>query len=130
MANNFVHGKSGTCTVNGTSFAVTQFSFQMSNDLADITHSQANGYQVMLPGVTRASGNLTFVFDTLNQPTVSPINQTPGQSLTLVLSPDGTKNYSFTAYSGQLSFSSGPQAGAVQVTTSFQSSGTITVPSS
>lgn len=129
MANNFIHGKSGTVTIGGNLFAVTQFAFTMSNDLADITHSGANGYQVMLPGVTKASGTLTFVFDTLNQPTVSPINQTPGQSMTLVLSPDGTKNYSFTAYSGELSWSSGPQAGAVLCTTSFQSSGTITVPS-
>ena len=130
MANNFVHGKSGTVTIGGNLFAVTQFQFQMSNDLADITHSAANGYQVMLPGVTKASGSLTFVFDTLNQPTVAPINQTPGQALTLVLSPDGTKNYSFSAYSGALSWSSGPQAGAVFCTTSFESSGTITVPSS
>lgn len=130
MANNFIHGKSGTVTIGGNLFYVTQFSFTMTNDLADITHTGANGYGVVIPGVTRATGQLTFVYDTLNQPTVAPINQTPGQSMTLILSPDGTKQFSFTAYSGELSFSSGPAAGAVNVSTSFQSSGTITVPSS
>jgi len=130
MANNFVHGKSGTVTIGGNAFYVTQFQFTMTNDLTDVTHSGASGYGVVIPGVTRATGNLTFVFDTLNQPTVAPINQTPGQSMSLVLSPDGTKQYSFTAYSGELSFTSGPSAGAVQATTSFQSSGAITVPSS
>ena len=130
MANNYIHGKSGTVTIGGNLFNVTQFSFSMNCDLADITHTGANGYGVVLPGVIRATGQLTFIYDTLNQPTVSPINQTPGQSMTLILSPDGTKQFSFTAYSGELSFSSGPQAGAVSVNTSFQSSGTITVPAS
>lgn len=130
MANNYIHGKSGTCSVNGTLFNVEQFSFTMTSDLDDITHTGAGGYGVVLPGVIRANGQLSFVFDTLNQPTVSPLNQTPGQALTLVLSPDGTKQYSFGAFSGELQFSSGPKAGAVRVTTSFQSSGTITVPSS
>jgi hypothetical protein len=130
MANNYIHGVSGTVTLNGTLFNVKQFSFTMTNDLADITHSGAQGYQVMLPGVTRAAGQLTFTYDTLNQPTVSPLNQKPGQSLALVLSPDGTKQYSFSAYSGELGFRSGPQAGDVEVTTSFQSSGVITVPTS
>lgn len=128
MANNFIHGKSGTVTIGGNLFYVEQFSFEMSNGLADITHSGAAGCQVMLPGIMSATGRLTFVYDTLNQPTVSPLNQTPGQSMVLVLSPDGTKQFSFTAFSEGLSFSSGPKAGAVEVTTSFRSSGTITVP--
>jgi len=130
MANNYVHGKDGSVTINGTLFNVTQFSFTMTNDLADITHTGAAGWGVVIPGVTRATGQLTFVYDTLNQPTVSPINQTPGQSMTMVLKPEGTKAFSFTGFSGELSYSSGPSAGAVSVTTSFQSSGVVTVPAS
>jgi hypothetical protein len=55
---------------------------------------------------------------------------TPGQPMTLVLSPDGTKQYSFGAFSGQFAFASGPQAGDVECSTNFESSGAITVPSS
>ncbi len=130
MANTFVHGKDGTVTINGTLFALRQFQFTMNCDLEDITHTGGNGYQVMLPGIIGASGSLSFVYDTLNQPTVTPINQTPGQLMALVLKPEGTKPFTFNAYSGSLDWSSGPQAGAVKGTTSFQSTGSITVPSS
>lgn len=127
---NFISGIKGTVSLGGSLFNVKQFKFTMTTNLDDITHSGANGFQVMLPGVTKARGELTFTFDTANQPTVSPYNMTPGQLMALVLSPDGTKQYTFSGYSGEFSFQSGPQAGDVECTTTFESTGTITVPSS
>lgn len=128
----FIHGKLGTVSLNGTLFNALQFSFSESVDLEDITYSTAGGAtsQVMLPGYRKASGTISFVYDVANPPTVSPQNMIAGTLLTLVLYPEGTKAYSFQAYSGTFEWSSGPQAGAVKCTTTFQSTGTITEPTS
>jgi hypothetical protein len=127
---NFISGVKGTVTIGGNLFYVKQFKFRMFVALDDITHSGAAGYQVKLPGVLGAEGDLTFTFDTANQPTVSPYNMTPGTLMALNLSPDGTKPYTFSAYSGEFTFASGPKAGDVECTTHAESTGAITVPSS
>lgn len=126
----FVHGKDGTVTVGGNLFNVTKFTYKEQNHTADITHSGAAGYQVLLKGVTMASGTLTFVYDTANQPTVSPYDMTTGTTLSLILRPEGTKPYTFSAISQELSWDSGPAAGAVNCTVNYSSTGTITRPSS
>lgn len=127
---NFISGVKGTVQINGNLFYVKQFKFRMFIALDDITHSGAQGAQVKLPGVYGAEGDLTFTFDTANQPTVSPYNMTPGQLLQLVLEPDGSKAYSFSGYSGEFTFQSGPKAGDVECTTHVESTGLITVPTS
>lgn len=126
----FVHGKDGTVTIGGNLFYVTQFSYQETNATADVTHSGAAGFQVKIKGVTSASGTLTFVYDTANQPTVSPYDMSTGGTAALILKPEGTKPYSFTAIYEQLSWTSGPSAGAVSCTVNYSSTGTITRPSS
>lgn len=130
MANNFINGKAGTVTIGGTQFASEQYSFTHEVDLDDITYTQAGGAtaQVLLPGYERASGTITFVYDTLNVATIYSLRA--GQLITLALLPDGSKSYSFSAYSGSFTFSSGPKAGTVRCTTNFRSTGTITQASS
>ena len=115
-------------------FAVESFEFTETAPLEDITYSQAGGalYATKIPGYSSVSGTLTFVYDTNNQPVMNPYNLLPQQSspTALVLSPEGTKPYSFSAYFGTLRWSSGPKAGAVRCTSSFESTGTVTHPSS
>jgi hypothetical protein len=53
-----------------------------------------------------------------------------GALMALVLYPDGTKPFSFSAYLGTFTFSSGPQAGAVKCSCNFRSTGVITQPTS
>lgn len=133
MANNFVAGYKGTVTIGGTQFAALQFDLTITTPLDDITYTQAGGatWAVKIPGYSSAKGTISFVYDTLNQPVLSPQNMTPGTLMTLVLTPEGSKSYSFSAYSGEFSFSSGPQSGiGVKCTTSFESTGTVTLPSS
>lgn len=127
---NFVHGKDGSVSKGGNLFNVTQFSYAENNAAADVTHTGAQGYQVMIKGVTKASGTLTFVYDTNNQPTVSPYDFTTGNIDTLLLKPEGTKPFSFPAIFTDLNWTSGPSAGAVNCTVNYQSVGVISRPTS
>lgn len=130
MPTNFISGIKGTVSIGGTLFNVKQFKLRLHTTLDDITHSGAQGYQVKLPGVTGADGDLTFTYDIDNAPTFGTFNMLPGTLLALVLEPDGTKPYTLSAYSGEFSFSSGPKAGDVECTTHFESTGPFTVPTS
>lgn len=136
---NFIHGFKGTCTVGGSTFYVKQFQFSMKNTVADVTHSGATttynaapvSYRVKIAGITEVSGSLTFTFDSANQPTVTPYIMTPGATVALVLSPDGTKNYSFSAITTGYDFRSGAGVNSdVECSITFESTGVITVPSS
>lgn len=127
---NFKSTISGTVTINGNLFNVKSGSYNETNTLADITHSGAAGFGVVLPCVTRASGDIVFTFDAANLPTGATYNMIPGTAMALVVSPDGVNNFSFTAYSGEFQFSTGAGLDTdVEVTVSYQSSGTITRPS-
>lgn len=127
---NFKHSVSGTVTINGNLFYVKSGSYNETATLSDITHSGAFGAGVVLPGVYRASGDIVFTFDAANLPNGATYNMTPGTSMTLVISPDGVNNYSFTAFSGEFQFSTGAGLDTdVEVTVSYQSSGVITRPS-
>lgn len=130
MPNTFINGKVGTITIGGSQFAAEQYEFQHEVTLDDITYTQAGGAtaQVMLPGYEKASGTISFVYDTLNVAQIQSMRA--GQLMALSLQPDGTRPYSFNAYSGTFRWSSGPKAGTVRGTTSFQSTGTITQPTS
>lgn len=129
---NFIHGKLGTISLNSNLFNAEQFDFTESTTLDDITYTVSGGAtsKILLPGYNWAVGTITFVYDTNNQPTIAPYDMVPGQLLTLILYPDGTKPYSFSAYSGSFRFASGPKAGTVRCTTNFESTGAITHPSS
>lgn len=129
---NFINGKEGTVSINGSLFNAEQFEFEEETPLDDITYSQTGGanYKVLLPGYNSAKGTISFVYDTNNQPTIAPYDMVPGTLMALILYPDGTKPYAFSAYSGRFRFSSGPKAGTVRCTTSFESTGAITHPTS
>lgn len=133
MANNFIHGKLSTISIGGTFFAGLSFQYnEKLSDLTDITYTLSGGqtFQIMLPGYNGATGTLSFIYDTLNQPTLPPQNMIPGTLMTLVLSPDGTKLWSFQAYSGAFSMPGGPTSGPVKCSTDFSSTGVITRPTS
>lgn len=130
MPNTFIHGRLGTITIGGTLFASEQYDYTEEIQLEDITYTVSGGvtFQVLLPGYAKVSGTITFVYDTSNQPVLSPQNMIPGTLMALVLYPDGTKPYTFSAYAGTFRFPSGPKAGPVRCTTNFQSTGNVTRP--
>jgi len=133
VAYSFVHGKLGLVSIGGTNFATLQFSFrEFLSDLSDITYTVAGGatYGVKIPGYNMCSGTLTFIYDTLNQPVLSPQNMIPGTSMSLILYPDGTKPYTITAYSAEFNFASGPKSGPVNCTANFESTGSYSRPAS
>lgn len=128
----FVHGKLGTVSIAGTLFNSLQFEFVDEADLEDITYTTSGGAtaQILINGIERVSGSISFVYDTANQPVIAPQNMRAGTLMALILYPEGTKPYTFSAFSGSFRFASGPQAGAVKCSTNFRSTGAITVPTS
>ncbi len=129
----FVQGWKGTISINSNFFNALQYGFEEFGDLEDITYTKVGSvtYRVVLPGYPGARGNISFVYDTANQPTISPFDLRFGTLMSLVLYPEGTKPYTFNAWSGNFKFDSGPQAGvSVKCSTSFESTGDITFPTS
>lgn len=127
----FVHGRSGLVTINGSSFNAMTISLKETIEREDITYTQPGGatYAVKIPGYVTGSGAMHFIYDTANQPTISPFDLRPGKTpLSVVIYPDGTKPYSFTAVSMDLEFTTGPTAGAVKCDWTFETSGAITEP--
>jgi len=131
MANTFIHGRLSTVTIGGTQFAGLTITYEEDlSDLTDITFTQAAGatFGVFIPGYNFSTGDISFIFDASNPPYLSPQNMVPGTLMTLVCSPDGSRNFSFSAYSGKFRWAGGPRGGPVQCSTHYQSTGTITRP--
>ena len=135
MANAFTHAKLTTFQIGGNYYPCLTVGYTEGlSDLSDITYTQSGGgatWQILLPGYNKATLALTFVYDTLNQPILSPQNMSPGASAAFIFSPDGTKLFSLTAYSESLAIPGGPQVkGPVVASVTLQSSGVVTRPSS
>ena len=133
----FVHGKQGLVTFNGSSFAAMTINFKEHTSLEDITYTVSGSAtaQVMLPGYRKGTGSVNFIYDTANQPTISPFDLRPTATvpptpISAIFYPDGTKPWACSIYAEELGFTTGPHAGAVKATMSFQSTGPITEPSS
>jgi hypothetical protein len=134
IANSFINGKLGLISVGGANFATMQFDFtETLSDLTDITYTVSGGatFAYVLPGYNMCAGTLTFVYDTLNQPVLSTQSQIPGQSINLVLYPDGTKPWVIAAIAESMNWGSGPGVkGPVVVKTTWKSNGAYTRPTS
>lgn len=128
MANNFIHGKQTTFAIGSTVFDVLTVDFNHEVDAADITHTGAGGSQVMLAGVERSDCTITFVYDTLNKPTISPQQLKPGTVATLHQKPDGVDDFNASYLCTKFGWKGGPSAGALIVTVEAKSTGPITVP--
>lgn len=132
----FVQALKGTVSLNGSLFNALQFDITFTAQLEDITYTTSGGatFGVHLPGYVIASGTVNFVYDTSNQPVISPFALQPNSGTTpiaAIFTPDGTKPFSCNIFSESLNFSSGPQAGpASKCSLSFKSTGTITYPTS
>lgn len=130
---NFVQAYKGTVTIGGTQFAVLSVTYSEKAPLEDITYTKSGGatFGIQLPGYITASGTLSFVYDVANQPVLDPQNLKAGTLMVLVIYPEGTKPYSFSAYSSEFTFTTGPQAGvSVKCSCSWTSTDTITRPTS
>jgi hypothetical protein len=135
VANNFIHAKLSTVQISSQYFAALTLDYNEDlSDLSDITYTQVGGatWRILLPGYNMASGTLSFVYDTLNQPVLTPFNMSPGTLInTFSISPDGTKLYTMAIYSAGLAWTGGPQQkGPVMVRVPWQSTGTVTRPAS
>src|SRR5271156_2717570 len=122
MANLFIHGRLSTVQIGGTYFAGMTITYdEKLSDLTDITYTVSGGqtYGYCLPGYNYITGNIAFVWDSDNKPVSSP-NMVPGTLMALVLSPDGTELFTFSAYSSEFTWTGGPTAGPVKCMTSFQ----------
>jgi len=130
---NFVHGKLSTVSIGGTSFAATDFDVTGGlSDLTDITFTQTGGatFAVLLPGYRKAKGSVRWIYDTANQIIISPFSVVEGASITFIFTPDGTKQWSYTAFIEMITWGGGPKKGPVGGSFDWQSSGTYTYPSS
>ncbi len=131
MAYNFVHGKISTIQIGGTYFAAMSISYdEKLSDLTDITFTRTGGvaFGNFLPGYNFATGTISFVYDTLNQPVLSPQNMIPGTLMTIIISPDATKLFSFQAWSGEFQWSGGPKSGPIMCSTNYTTEAVITRP--
>src|SRR5690348_15409636 len=126
MPNSFIHGRSGKFLIGAQDFAVMEFDLDWSVTAEDITHTDANGYRVMLDGIESFTGTITFVYDTSNKPTVAPNQLKPRTQATVHLKPDGSDDFSAPILCTKFGFKSGPKAGAVIVTVTVESTGPIT----
>ena len=135
MANAFVHAKQTTIQIGGNYYPMLTVKYgEGLSDLSDITYTQpppGATWQILLSGYSKATISGTFVYDTLNQPVLTPQNLTAGSLVNLIFSPDGTKLFSLAAYSEGLDIPGGPQVkGPVIVTCNLQSNGVVTRPTS
>ncbi len=134
MANTFIHAKLTTFQIGGNYYPCLTVKYTEGlSDLSDITFTQSTGasWRVLLPGYNMATIALTFVYDTQNQPVISPQNMAPGATASIIFSPDGTKLYSMSAISESLDIPGGPQTkNAVIASVTLQSSGVVTRPTS
>ncbi len=134
MANAFTHAKLTTFQVAGNYYPCLTVKYTEGlSDLSDITYTQSGGatWRILLPGYNMATLALTFVYDTLNQPILSPQNMSPGATASFIFSPDGTKLFSLAAYSESLEIPGGPAVkGPVVASVTLQSSGVVTRPTS
>lgn len=128
MPNTFIHGYKGKFLIGSTDFAVTDFNLDWEVDADDVTHTGAGGSQVVLDGVERFEGTITFIYDASNKPTVAPQQLKPRTYAVVHLKPDGADDFSATVLCYKFSFKSGPKAGAVAVTVNVKSSSAITYP--
>lgn len=130
----FVHGLKGTVSINANLFNALTIDFSETTTLEDITYTQSGGatYAIKLPGYISGSGTINFVYDTANQPTIAPYDMRPSRAtpLALIVYPEGTKPFACNAWPSSLQFTTGPTAGAVKCSMAFESTGTITEPSS
>lgn len=130
MPNTFVSGTKGKFIIGTTDFSVTDFNLDWSVDDEDITHTGANGYQVVIDNVERFEGTINFIYDTSNKPTVAPQQMKPRTYATVHLKPDGSDDFTAPILCTKFSFKSGPKAGAVATTVMVKSTGAISYPNS
>ncbi len=133
MPNTFIHGKLSTIQIGGTYFAGLNISYDETlSDLTDITWTRSGGatFGNFLPGYNFATGTISFVYDSQNQPVLSPQNMIPGTLMVLIISPDGIKPYAMSAWSGKFSWAGGPKQGPTACSTNWTSEGVITRPGS
>lgn len=130
----FAQAWKGTISWGASLFNALQFDYTDTAPLEDITYTQASGatFAVKIPGYRSISGTLTFVYDTSNQPTIAPFDMVSRSSTAaIIMYPEGTKPFTFSAWVSNFRFSSGPQASvSVHCTADFESTGAVTVPSS
>jgi hypothetical protein len=129
---NFISGRLGTISINSNFFNAEQYDIEEATTLDDITYTQVGGatFKILLPQYNWVTGTITFVYDANNQPTIAPFDMRAGTLMALILYPEGTKPYSFNAYSGNFRWASGPKAGTCRCTTRYESTGTVTFPTS
>lgn len=102
----------------------------IDTDMDTITHTGAGGDQVLSPGVRKAEGDLTLVFDTANKNYIAPQLMLPGSKATCHFFPDGNIDFPIPGYFSSYGMKIGPKAKAVRVTGKFMSSGAFTLPTS
>lgn len=128
MPAQFIHGYKGKFLIGATDFQVTEFSVDWEIEAEAITHTGAGGAQVMLDGVEKISGSVTFVYDLNAKPTIAPQQLKPRSVATIHFKPDGVDNFSADFLCSKFSFKSGPKAGVVYVTVTVESTSAITYP--
>ena len=112
----FVHGLKGTASLNGSLFNCLSIDYEESVSNEDITFTTSGGatQKSVLPGYVSRTVSLSFVYDTANQPVLSPFNLQAGQPVSCIITPEGSKPYTFVAIGNKLGFKTGPQGGAVK----------------
>ena len=112
----FVHGAKGTISLNGSLFNALSIDYEETTTNEDITFTTPAGatQRSVIPGYISRTCTLNFVYDTANQPTISPYNLQAGKAVAVIIYPEGSKPYTFTAVGNSLRFTTGPQAGAVK----------------
>lgn len=126
----FVHGKQTVFKYGGSIFQVNTVDWDHKIEDEDITHSGANGFQVLIAGIESAGSTIEFIYDTANKPTVSPFNFRPGTVGALIVDPDGSDPHTFSGLCVGFKWKGGPKAGALKCSVEFKSSGAVAVPTS
>lgn len=131
MPNTFIHGKLVAVQLTGTYFATLGISWDDGlSDLEDITFTQAGGatFGIYLPGYRKATGQLSFVWDSSNVPFSGGINLAPGTLVPLIWTPDGTSLITANVWSRNFTFAeNGPTKGPVKASVPFTANGSYTI---
>ena len=129
MAQTFVPGTLSVFQIGATPQAAESVDFNGKITTDDVTHTLAQGWQVIIGVINSTTVKVAGGYDTSAHYHANPPNIVPGAILSSVtVSPDGAKIYVTSYLVVEFNWKGGPKAGAVRFDATLQSTGTMTYP--
>jgi len=129
MAEDFKPGTISKFLIGSTELAVATITYNETVDVDDVTHTLAQGFQVLVGSIKRGTYTISGGYDFNANYHAAPPAIIAGQILTAVhAKPDGSDDYTSSALVTEFNWNGGPQAGAVKFNATMRATSPITRP--